>query len=146
MPEWEWRKAITWAGAPILSLSAEQSMKALAIRASSTGECCKTHDLKLLWEELCSKDRKGIVKAAGQLQERSKGTRLASGPQLTETGQIEKVVTNHRSTFEDARYYMETGPNNQQNKLTGLVELWKFALAVLIYAKELDAADRDLGR
>ena len=146
MPEWEWRNAITWAGAPILSLSAEQSMKALAIRASSNGECCKTHDLKLLWEELCSKDRMGIEKAAGQLQERSKGTRLARGPQLTENGQIEKVVANHRSTFEDARYYMETGPNNQQNKLTGLVELWKFALAVLIYAKDLDAADRDLGR
>ena len=146
MPEREWRNAITWAGASILSLSAEQSMKALAIRASSNGECCKTHDLKLLWNELCSKDRRGIEKAAGQLHEHLKETRLAEGPQLTGIGQIEKVVTNHKSTFEHARYHMETGRNKQQNDLTGNLELWKFALAVLKYAKELDAADRHLGR
>ena len=146
MAEREWRNAITWAGATILSLSAEQSMKALAIRASSNGECCKTHDLKLLWNELCMKDRRGIEKAAGQLHERTKGTRLAEGPLLTGIGQIEKVVDDHRSTFEHTRYYKETRRNNQQNNLIGNLELWKFALAALIYAKGLEAADRHLGR
>ena len=146
MAENEWRNAITWAGATILSLSAEQSMKALAIRASSNGECCKTHDLKLLWNEVSTEDRKGIEKTARQLHERTKGTRLAESPQLTGIGQIEKVIDDHRSTFEHTRYYKETRRNSQQNDLTGNLELWKFALAALMYAKGLGAVDRELGR
>ena len=146
MAEREWRNAITWAGATILSLSAEQSMKALAIRASSNDECCQTHDLKLLWNELCMKDRRGIEKAVGQLHERTKGTRLAEGPLLTGIRQIEKVIDDHRSTFEHARYYKETRRNNQQSDLSENLELWKFALAALIYAKGLEAADPHLNR
>ena len=139
--ESEWRNAITWAGATLLSLSAEQTMKAIAIRASSNGECCKTHDLRLLWNELCLKDRMGIMEAAGQLHEHTKGTRLAEGPLLTEISQIEKVIDHHSSTFEHSRYYKETRRNNQRRDLIGNLELWSFALAALIYAKELEAAD-----
>ena len=146
MAEREWRNAITWASATMLSLSAEQSMKALAIRTSKNGECCKTHDLKLLWIELCSEDKKGIEKAARQLRENTKGTRLAEGFPLAEIGQIEKVIDHHRSTFEQTRYYKETRRNNQQKDLTGNLELWKFALAALVYAKGLHTADRRLGR
>lgn len=138
MAESEWRNAITWTGATLLSLSAEQSMKALAIRASSNGECCKTHDLKSLWDELRIEDKRGVEKAARQLQEHTKGTRLAEGPLLVGIKQIEKVIVDHRSTFEHTRYYKETRSKNQQKDLTGNLELWKFALAVFIYAKGLE--------
>ena len=141
MAESEWRNAITWVGATLLSLSAEQTMKAIAIRASSNNECCKTHDLKLLWDELCTKDRQGIMEAAGQLHEHTKGTRLSEGPLLTEISQIEKVIDHHSRTFEYSRYYKETRRNNQQSDLNGNLELWSFALAALMYAKELEAAD-----
>ncbi len=50
MNEREWRNAITWTAAAVLALSAEQSMKAIAIRASPNGECFKTHDLEDLLE------------------------------------------------------------------------------------------------
>ncbi len=146
MSENEWRNAITWSGATLLSLSAEQSMKALIIKASSNGECCKTHDLKLLWNELCQKDRQGIEKTARQLHEYTMGTRLAEGPQLTGIRQIEKIIDHHRTTFEHARYYKDTQRNTQQNALTGNLELWKFALSALMYAKKLASDDWQLSR
>ena len=142
MAEREWRNAITWAGATMLSLSAEQSMKALAIRASMNSECCKTHDLKLLWDELGSDDKEGIERVAQQLWERTRGTRLAEGSSLKGIEQIEKVIDLHQNTFEQTRYYMETRKSKQNNDLTGNLELWKFALAALVYAKELDAIDQ----
>ena len=144
--EREWRNAITWAGATMLSLSAEQCMKALAIRAGANGECRKTHDLKLLWDDLCPDDKTGIESAARQLQERTMGTRLAEGPHLAGIEQIEQIIDHHRSTFEQTRYYRETRMRNQRNDLTGNLELWKFALAALVYARGLDATDRQLGR
>ena len=146
MTESEWGNSITWVGATLLSLSAEQTMKAITISASSNGECCKTHDLKLLWNELCTKDRKGIVEAAGQLHEHTKETPLAKGALITSIEQIEKVIDHHRSTFEHTRYYKETRRNNQQRDLNGNRELWKVALAAFMYAKGLEAADRHLGR
>ena len=146
MAEGEWRNAITWAGATVLSLSAEQSMKALAIRAGANGECRKTHDLRLLWDELCPEDKTGIERAARQLRKRTMGTGLAEGPPLAGIEQIEQIIDHHRSTFEQTRYYKESRTRNQRNDLTGNLELWKIALAALVYARGLDATDRQLGR
>ena len=92
MAEHEWRNAITWAGATMLSLSAEQCMKALAIRAGANGEYRKTHDLRLLWDDLGPDDKTGIERAARQLRDRTMGTRLADGPPLAGIEQIERII------------------------------------------------------
>ena len=57
MNEREWRNSITWSAAVLLALSAEQSMKAIAIRTSPNGECLKTHDLECLWNDIQPMDR-----------------------------------------------------------------------------------------
>ena len=135
MTEDKWKNAITWAGAILLSLSAEQSMKALAIRKSN-GECRKTHDLKLLWDALCTEDKNGIEQSAQELAEHVENTNLAKG-KLMNIKEIEGTIEHHRSTFEHARYYKEEQSNNQQIDLTKNVELWNFSLAVFMYAESL---------
>jgi len=139
MRDYEWRNAITWVGATLLSLSAEQSMKALSVKASANGECCKTHDLMVLWNELSMEDKKGIEKAAKYLQEHNRGTKLAMGDSLVGIEKIERIIDHHRDTFERSRYYREVRENNEANTLTKNIELWKFALAALTHAKEPDS-------
>jgi len=92
MAEREWRNTITWVGATMLSLSAEQCMKALAIRTGANSECRKTHDLKLLWDDLCPLEKVGIEGAARQLRDRTTGTRLAEGHPLRELNKSSRLL------------------------------------------------------
>ena len=135
-----WRGRITWAGATLLALSTEQSLKGLAVRAS--GKCRRTHDLQRLWKDLCPDDRKRIARAATQLQERTRGTRLAAGS-ITGIEHIERVIRRHRRTLEHARYYAAQW---QRRDLEANVELWNLALSALIYARELFDLEAKLTR
>ena len=120
-----WRKAVTWNGAVLLALSAEQSLKALAIMASETSEHPYTHDLVTLWEAAGDRSRVRISAELRWVRGRMADTRLAQGTM----GACE-IVHHHRKTFEMARYYNETNPTGAPNELTHNIDLWQFALAV----------------
>ena len=143
MNEREWRNSITWSAAVLLALSAEQSMKAIAIRTSPNGECLKTHDLERLWNDVQPMDREGIARAAQRLRARTVGTRLGQGPDPTGVGGWTAVVRHHRSTFEGTRYHLETRAGNPPRELTENLNLWMLALAALGYATELENVDRN---
>ena len=135
--EHDWRNAITWSASVSLALSAEHSMKALAIRASPNGECRKTHDLECLWEDLQPVDKQGVAESAQQFKNIPKDTKLGQGSHPTSVEELAEIARHHKDTFEHSRYYLETQKEEISQDLTKNVELWKFALALLIYAKRL---------
>ena len=106
-------------------------MKAIALWVH--GKCRRTHDLKLLWNNLPRQHHAGIEQAARQLLHQTRGTRLEDGA-LTDIEQIREVVNLHRRTFVDARYYNET---QQRPSLKNNIQLWNLVLATLMHAKSI---------
>ena len=133
MGEHYWRNAITWSGAVLLSLSAEQSLKAIAIRVK--GECFETHDLELLWNDIRSEDREGIAATARLIRKRTEGTRLTGGASHDGVEGWTEVILHHRATFEHARYHMES--LSQGDNLSRNLGLWVLALAASEYATNI---------
>ena len=119
-----WRRAVTWNSAVLVALSAEQSLKALAIMASATSTQRHTHDLQRLWNVVGNRTQVRIRAELEQIRGRLAGTRLAQG-----TLSAGEIVRHHRSTFERARYYNEIDPAGAANELTHNIDLWQFALA-----------------
>ena len=119
-----WRRAVTWNSAVLVALSAEQSLKALAIMASPASKPPRTHDLVKLWKVVGDRTQIRIRAELERVRGRLAGTRLAQG-----TMAAEDIVLHHRKTFELARYYNEKDPTGAENELTHNIELWQFALA-----------------
>ena len=119
-----WRRAVTWNSAVLVALSAEQSLKALAIMASSVSKQPRTHDLVKLWKVVGDRTQARICAELDRVRGRLAGTRLAPG-----TMAAGEIVHHHRNTFEVARYYNEEDPTGAANELTHNIELWQFALA-----------------
>ncbi|MDE0261702.1 MAG: hypothetical protein OXJ37_04775 [Bryobacterales bacterium] len=130
LDDFYWRDAITWNAAVLLSLSVEQTLKAIAIRVN--GGCLKTHDLKLLWNDIRSEDREGIAAKARLIRKRTEGTRLATGACADGVEEWTEVIEHHKDTFENARYNLES--QRQGYGLSRNLELWVLALAVSEHA------------
>ena len=137
MKEGPWRNSITWSAAVLLALSAEQSMKALAIRRSPNNGFIKTHDLECLWKDLQPIDQQKVAKAAQQLKENAKETSLGAAPYLTSIKELEAIARHHKDMFEGKRYYLETRNGKTSGDLTENIPLWKFALSLVMYARQL---------
>lgn len=84
--------------ASLYAFAAEQAMKALAIRARTDRRCLGTHDLALLWHDLPTGYQKGIAQVAT----------LASKKSVGRTD-LERMIEDHRHTFDRWRYILETG-------------------------------------
>ena len=138
MSEFKWRRSLTWTGATLLALATEQGLKGLAIRV--TGDCLKTHDLERLWDDIRPEDQRGIVHAAQWLKSRTRTTRLGQAVAPTSPDECREIIRVHRTTFERARYFMETRDGLPQGNLTRNIELWMLALAVLRRASSLPGA------
>lgn len=135
MPEVMWNRSLTWTGATLLALATEQGLKSLALRVTS--ECLKTHDLERLWDEIRPEDQRGIVQAARWVKKRTQGTRLGQAVAPTSPDECREIIHVHRTTFEHARYFMETRHGRTRGHLTKNLELWMLALAVLRHARTL---------
>ena len=119
-----WRRAVTWNSAVLVALSAEQSLKALAIMASPTSQRPHTHDLVTLWKAIGGRAQVRISDELQWVRRRVAGTTLAKG-----TLSAEETIHHHRKTFEQARYYNEKDPTGAPRELTHNIDLWQFALS-----------------
>lgn len=138
----KWRRAITWNSAVLVALSAEQSLKALAIMASPTSEHPRTHDLVNLWDVVGDRARARICADLRWVRGHTTGTRLAQGSMAAD-----EIVQHHRRTFELARYYNERDPTGAPNELTYNIDLWQFSLATYRAANlALAHAVKDMGQ
>ena len=125
-----WRRAVTWNSAVLVTLSVEQSLKALAIMASPKSKHPRTHDLVKLWKVVGKRSQVRICAELERVRSRLVGTRLAQG-----TMAADEIVHHHRKTFELARYYNEIDPTGAPNELTRNVDLWQLALAAYRVAR-----------
>ena len=124
-----WRNSVTWGAAILIALSAEQSLKAVAIRRTR-GACLRTHDLAKLWGDLEAEDRVAIAQRIGDIRSRTRGTKLGdAGTAAT----ADEIVRAHQETFVHARYYGETR-ENASGDLVLNIDLWLFALAAYMHA------------
>ena len=125
-----WRNSVTWGAAVLIALSAEQSLKAVAIRRSR-GACLLTHDLTKLWGDLEHEDRIAIAQRIGEIRSRTRGTKLGdAGTAAT----ADEIVRAHQDTFVYARYYRETRQSESGGDLVLNIDLWQFALAAYMHA------------
>ena len=137
----KWRRAVTWNSAVLVALSAEQSLKALAIMTSPTSERPRTHDLVELWRVVGDRGQARICYELRWVRGNVAGTRLARG-----TLAADEIVHHHRKTFELARYYNEQDSTRAPNELTHNIDLWQFALAAYRAASlALASAVADMG-
>ena len=137
----KWGRAVTWNSAVLVALSAEQSLKALAIMTSPTSERPRTHDLVELWRVVGDRGQARICYELRWVRAMSLGTRLARG-----TLAADEIVHHHRKTFELARYYNEQDPTGAPNELMHNIDLWQFALAAYRAASlALASAVADMG-
>lgn len=120
----KWRRAVTWNSAVLVSLSVEQSLKALATMASPTSVIPRTHDLIKLWKLVGARTQARIDVELQWVRDTTAGTRLAQGDLAAD-----QIVRHHRKTFELARYYNVKDPTNPPNELTNNIDLWQLALA-----------------
>ena len=120
----KWRRAVTWNSAVLVALSAEQSLKALAIMASANSERPRTHDLFKLWQVVGSGAQARISYELQWVRDSLSGTRLGRF-----TLAADEIVQHHRKTFELARYYNEKNPKQAPSELRHNIDLWQFALA-----------------
>ena len=124
-----------------MALSAEQSLKALAIMANPMSERPRTHDLVMLWKVVGDRAQARIRVELRWVRDSMAGTRLAQG-----TLAADEIVQHHRKTFELARYYNEENPTGAPNELTHNIGLWQFALAAYRAARlALARAVRGMG-
>ena len=124
-----WRNSVTWGAAMVIALSAEQSLKAVAMKRTG-GTCLRTHDLTKLWDDLEQEDRTAIAGRIGEVRGRTQGTKLGDAGTATTA---DEIVRAHQKTFVDARYRSE----NREDAIGDLVlniDLWQFALAAYIHA------------
>ena len=133
----KWRNSMTWSAATLLGLSIEQSLKALVIRRSPTGEVIASHDLITLWKLLPQEDQEGIAEEAGRFRKRTMGTRFEDAPDLADVNALVAVLRHHRSTFEFSRYHLEGRQSRTRGDLTDNLGLWVVAIATYCYAKRL---------
>ena len=137
----KWGRAVTWNSAVLVALSAEQSLKALAIMTSPTSERPRTHDLVELWRVVGDRGQARICYELRWVRGNVAGTRLARG-----TLAADEIVHHHRKTFELARYYNEQDPTGAPNELMHNIDLWQFALAAYRAASlALASAVADMG-
>ena len=125
-----WRNSVTWGAAILIALSAEQSLKAVAIKRTR-GDCLLTHDLIKLWDDLEHDDRTAIAARIGEIRSRTQGTKLGDAGKATSA---DEIVRTHKVTFVHARYYMETRENASAGLILN-VDLWQFALAAYMHAR-----------
>ena len=125
-----WRNSVTWGAAVLIALSAEQSLKAVAIRRSR-GACLLTHDLIKLWGDLERQDRTAIARRIGEIRSRTQGTNLGDGGTAATA---DEIVRAHNVTFVHARYYMETREGASGDLILN-VDLWQFALAAYMHSR-----------
>ena len=125
-----WRRAVTWNSAVLVALSAEQSLKTLAIMANPKSRYPRTHDLVKLWEVIGEPSQVRICAELERVRGRLTGTRLGQGTMVAD-----EIVHHHRKTFELARYYNEKDPMGAPNELTHNVELWQLALTTYRVAR-----------
>ena len=90
-----WRNSVTWGAAVLIALSAEQSLKAAAIRRTR-GACLLTHDLSRLWDNLVQEDQPAIAARIGEIRNRTQGTKLGD-PGTAATA--DEIVRTHKVTF-----------------------------------------------
>ena len=132
LSEGDWRNKVTWGSSVLLSMAVECALKAVAIQVSNDGSCRKTHDLRILWDEVEDSKEK-IRQELLVLRERVVGTRLA----MVSLGSVDEIIDMHRYTFEKGRYYNESAPNNQNSNLIYNIDLWQLALATVITARRI---------
>ena len=140
VPESVWQHSLTWTGAVLLSLSIEQSLKALAIRRTADKSCLRTHDLVKLWLALAGEDQNGIERRRKRLKQHARTTKLGGG----DLDNVESTLKHHQSTFTQARYYKEARDGADRIALSANIDLWHAALAAFAYAREL-APQHELG-
>ena len=133
VPETVWRHSVTWTGAVLLSLSIEQSLKALAIRRTADNSCLRTHDLVKLWLALAGEDQNGIERRRKRLMQHARTTKLGGG----ELDSVKSTLVHHQSTFTQARYYKEARDRTHRTALSANIDLWHAALSAFAYAREL---------
>ena len=132
LSEGDWRNKVTWGSSVLLSMATECALKAVSIHVTKDGSCRKTHDLRILWDDVeDSKDE--IRRELRVLRERVAGTRLA----MVSLGSVDEIIDVHRYTFEMGRYYNESDPNNQNSDLIYNIDLWQLALATVITARRI---------
>lgn len=137
MHDSRWRNSMTWSAATLLGLSIEQSLKALVIRRSPTGDVIASHDLVTLWELLPQEDHEGIAAEADRFRKRTTGTRFEDAPDLADINAFVAVLRHHQSTFEFSRYHLERRQSPTRGDLTQNLGLWVVAIATYCYAKRL---------
>ena len=138
--EW-WKSRVTWAGAVVLGLSAEHSLKAFAVRAE--GKYLSIHNLECLWKKLRQDDREGVLKA-WQSQNRDWAAKggggvLASCPTPSDLNDLDTLIRHHKDVFVNSRYYRV----EDKGDLTLNPELWVFAISLVCYGRELAGPNAD---
>lgn len=143
---WEWRESLEWSETMLVALSAEQSLKALAILRSDDSSCLKTHDLTLLLDDIDDSDQDGIVATVADAKEHTRTVRDLGWQNLMRPKTKEHlrcIVDAHRDLFNVTRYRFE---ENLARRLPGFRrDFWHIALAFLLYVNRLVVAENRKG-
>jgi len=133
-----WHDSLGWSEMMLVALSAEQSLKALAVLRSDDSGCLKTHDLTQLLEEIGDDDQDGILATLGEAKERTRTVRELGWQNLMRPRtkkHLRIVVDAHRHLFNVTRYRFE---DDLTRRLPGFRrDFWHIALALLLYVNRL---------
>ena len=143
-----WRSSLEWSEITLVALSAEQSLKAIAILSSDDAGCLKTHDLALLLAEIGADDQDGIIVAVAEVKNRTRTVREFGRQNLMRPSTkelLQSIVESHRDLFNVTRYCFAEG--FAYHRPPGFRrDFWHIALGFLLHAKRLAVTARREGR
>ena len=146
LDKFTWHEGLGWSETMLVALSAEQSLKSIAILRSGDSGCLKTHDLTHLLQEIGDGDQDGIIATLADAKERTRavhelGRQNLRRPRTKEHLRI--IVDAHRDLFNKTRYRFE---RDLDRRLPGFRrDFWHVALALLLYANRLVVAAKRKG-
>lgn len=142
-----WRSSLEWSEIMLVALSAEQSLKAIAILRSEDASCLKTHDLSLLLDQIGTVDQDSIITAVADVKNRTRmvrefGRQNLMRPKTREL--LQTIVEAHRDLFTVTRYSLAEG--YRYSRPPGFRrDFWHIALGFQLHAKRLGILARREG-
>ena len=123
-----WRCYGTGSVLLLSSLATECALKAISIQATRDGSCLRTHDLRILWDDVDEYKEK-VRRELCLVRERLTETRFGTITLVS----VDEIIEAHRDTFEKGRYYNE---KDRHLDLMHNIDLWQLGLATTITARE----------
>ena len=125
-----WRTYSTGSLLILSALATECALKAISIQATKDGSCLKSHDLRILWDDVEGFKGK-VCNSLFFLRVRA----LELGfKKISLIPPADVIIDEHRYTFEKGRYYNEKG---RHLDITHSIDLWQLALATSVTAREI---------